>query len=76
MILDAQALQHHELVQELLNRAHFPLSTEAPHGVACAVSGGADSVALLILAVATGHEVTAYHVDHGLRVGSHRNFLL
>ncbi|MDP4929832.1 MAG: hypothetical protein NWQ79_02535, partial [Ilumatobacteraceae bacterium] len=74
MILDAQALQHHELVQELLTRTHFPLSTEAPHGVACAVSGGADSVALLILAVATGHQVTAYHVDHGLRVGSQNEF--
>ena len=74
MILDAQALQHHELVQELLTRTHFPLLTEAPHGVACAVSGGADSVALLILAVATGHQVTAHHVDHGLRVGSQNEF--
>ena len=74
MILDAQALQHHELVQELLTRTHFPLSAEAPRGVACAVSGGADSVALLILAVATGHQVTAYHVDHGLRVGSQNEF--
>jgi tRNA(Ile)-lysidine synthase len=39
--------------------------------VACAVSGGADSMALLVLAVAAGCEVTAVHVDHGLRPGSH-----
>jgi tRNA(Ile)-lysidine synthase len=36
----------------------------------CAVSGGPDSLALLVLAVAAGCEVTAYHVDHGLRPGS------
>jgi len=76
MILDAQALQHHELVQELLSRTHFPSVTEMPHGVACAVSGGADSVSLLILAVAKGHRVTAYHVDHGLRIGSENEFSL
>jgi tRNA(Ile)-lysidine synthase len=34
------------------------------------VSGGADSLALLVLAVAAGLEVTAVHVDHGLRPGS------
>lgn len=33
----------------------------------CAVSGGADSSALLILASMTGEEVVAHHVDHGLR---------
>jgi tRNA(Ile)-lysidine synthase len=38
--------------------------------VACAVSGGADSTALLALAVAAGLRVTAIHVDHGLRAGS------
>lgn len=38
--------------------------------VRCGVSGGADSVALLILARAAGLDVTAIHVDHGLRVGS------
>ena len=35
------------------------------------MSGGADSAALLILAVAAGLHVTAVHVDHGLRPGSH-----
>ncbi len=34
------------------------------------MSGGADSLALLVLAVATGRAVTAFHVDHGLRPGS------
>jgi tRNA(Ile)-lysidine synthase len=34
------------------------------------VSGGADSLALLALAVAAGCRVTAAHVDHGLRTGS------
>jgi tRNA(Ile)-lysidine synthase len=38
--------------------------------VTCAVSGGADSLALLVLAVTAGCEVTAIHVDHGLRPGS------
>jgi tRNA(Ile)-lysidine synthase len=38
--------------------------------LACAVSGGPDSLALLVLAAAQGCEVTAYHVDHGIRPGS------
>lgn len=52
---------------ELLARCTFP-GAGAP--LQCAVSGGADSLALLVLAVAAGLEVTAHHVDHGLRVGS------
>jgi tRNA(Ile)-lysidine synthase len=52
---------------DLLARCSFPApGTE----VACAVSGGADSLALLVLAVAAGCRVTAVHVDHGLRPGS------
>ena len=35
-----------------------------------AVSGGADSVALTILAVAAGLDATVHHVDHHLRVNS------
>ena len=34
------------------------------------MSGGADSLALLVLAVEAGCDVTAVHVDHGLRPGS------
>jgi tRNA(Ile)-lysidine synthase len=51
-------------VGELLPRCSFP-----PPGSAldCAVSGGPDSLALLVLAVASGCAVTAIHVDHGLR---------
>lgn len=48
----------------LLARCRFPPPGTA---VACAVSGGADSLALLVLAVAANLEVTAIHVDHGLR---------
>ena len=55
------------LADRLLARCTFPLAA-AP--VACAVSGGADSLALLVLAVRAGCEVTAIHVDHGLRPGS------
>ncbi|HEY5385949.1 MAG TPA: hypoxanthine phosphoribosyltransferase [Acidimicrobiales bacterium] len=55
------------LVADLLSRCTFP-----PEGAAlpCAVSGGADSLALLVLAAASGCVVTAIHVDHGLRDGS------
>jgi tRNA(Ile)-lysidine synthase len=38
--------------------------------VTAAVSGGPDSLALLVLAVERGLAVTAVHVDHGLRPGS------
>lgn len=55
------------LVATLLPRCHFPHPGSA---VTCAVSGGADSLALLVLATAAGCEVTAVHVDHGLRPGS------
>jgi tRNA(Ile)-lysidine synthase len=48
-------------------RTEFP-----PAGtlVNCAVSGGPDSLALLVLAVHAGCRATAIHVDHGLRPGS------
>lgn len=55
------------MVQSLLARCDFPPAGEA---AACAVSGGADSLALLVLAAAAGCDVTAIHVDHGLRPGS------
>lgn len=54
------------LLNDLLKRCAFP---EEDHLV-CAVSGGADSLALLALAAATKRQVTAVHVDHGLREGS------
>ncbi|HEX2275325.1 MAG TPA: tRNA lysidine(34) synthetase TilS [Acidimicrobiales bacterium] len=55
------------LTAELLARTTFPAPGTA---VTCAVSGGADSLALLVLAVAAGCRATAVHVDHGLRPGS------
>jgi hypoxanthine phosphoribosyltransferase len=53
-----------QVVVELLPRCSFP-----PPGAAldCAVSGGPDSLALLVLGAAAGCAVTAIHVDHGLR---------
>jgi tRNA(Ile)-lysidine synthase len=54
-------------IGELLARCTFPPASSA---VTCAVSGGADSLALLVLARAAGCQVTAVHVDHGLRAGS------
>ena len=51
----------------LLARCTFP---PAGTPVTCAVSGGADSLALLVLAVTAGCQATAVHVDHGLRPGS------
>jgi tRNA(Ile)-lysidine synthase len=54
-------------VDDLLDRCAFPAAGTA---VTCAVSGGADSLALLVLAVDAGLDVTAVHVDHGLRAGS------
>jgi len=60
-------MQTQPLVEDLLRRCTFPV---AGTPIDCAVSGGADSSALLILAVQAGCSVTAHHVDHGLRPGS------
>ena len=56
------------LVSDLLCRCTFPPPSTA---VDCAVSGGADSVALMVLACAANLNVIAWHVDHGLRENSH-----
>ncbi len=48
-------------------RCTFPVAGTT---VTCAVSGGVDSLALLALATDAGLDVTAVHVDHGLRPGS------
>ncbi len=64
----AQQLQHGDVVR-LLSLCEFPDEKAAPQ-LNCAVSGGADSLALLALACATGRPVVAHHVDHGLRATS------
>ncbi len=56
-----------ELFGALLGRCSFPASGTP---LVCAVSGGADSLALLALAVHAGLDATAVHVDHGLRAAS------
>jgi len=53
------------VINDLLNRCTFP---EGP--LECAVSGGADSMALLVLATQVSSEVKAIHVDHGIRENS------
>ena len=55
------------LTSELLARCSIP---ESSVPLDCAVSGGADSVALAVLAAAHGNPVTLWHVDHGLRHNS------
>jgi tRNA(Ile)-lysidine synthase len=52
------------LLDRLARRASWPASSSG--GVLVACSGGADSLALLALAVHAGLDVTAGHVDHGL----------
>ncbi len=56
-------------LEVLLTSCDFPAAGTA---VTCAVSGGADSLSLLVLAVAHGLDVEAVHIDHGLREGSAR----
>ena len=48
----------------LLRRCSFPAAGQP---VVCAVSGGADSLAMLALAVVAGCRPHAVHIDHGLR---------
>lgn len=61
------SVDHRRALSAWLERCTFP---EAGSPLRCGVSGGADSLALLALAVAAGCEVTAVHVDHGQRNGS------
>lgn len=56
-----------EVPDHLLARCTFPA---AGTSVVCGCSGGPDSTALVVLAVAAGLDVEVVHVDHGLRRGS------
>ena len=60
-------IKENQLVVELVAKCDFPKSGTK---VSCAVSSGQDSMALLVLAVVAGCEVTAIHVDHALRTDS------
>lgn len=51
----------------LIRRCTFPASGTS---VSCAFSGGPDSSALVALAHHAGLDVTAHHVDHGIRAES------
>ncbi|MEY3452820.1 MAG: tRNA(Ile)-lysidine synthase [Actinomycetota bacterium] len=64
------ALTSSTFAQNLLTRTRFP-GNQHLH---CAVSGGADSLALLLLARLSGATTTAWHVDHSLRDGSQHEF--
>lgn len=55
------------MADRLAERCTFP---PAGSPVTCAFSGGADSTALVVLALHAGGDVTAVHVDHGLRMAS------
>lgn len=65
------ALHSSSLATGLLQRCSFPFEGH----LHCAVSGGADSIALLLLASRTNRQVTAWHVDHGLRSDSSNDFV-
>jgi tRNA(Ile)-lysidine synthase len=54
-------------LNELLERCTFPVGRGR---VVCGVSGGQDSLALLVLAGLAGCAPTAVYVDHGLRPGT------
>ncbi|MHB1927896.1 MAG: tRNA lysidine(34) synthetase TilS [Acidimicrobiales bacterium] len=57
-----------DAIDGLVARCRWPAGPGAE--VAAAVSGGPDSLALLVLARRAGLDVVAIHVDHGLRQGS------
>ena len=57
-------------IAQILSACTFPSPGTA---VDCAVSGGADSLALLLLAHEHGLTVTAHHVNHQLRADSGRD---
>jgi len=52
---------------ELLDRCRFPDTGDSTSPLALGVSGGADSVAMALLAAASGRPFVIWHVDHGLR---------
>ena len=64
-----EKLRSNKFASELLTRCNFPSPGSK---INCAVSGGKDSMAMLLLAVLNDCDVTAIHVDHSLRQGSNQ----
>ena len=60
-------LNDHGLIRALLPRCTFPRFGAT---LRCGWSGGADSTAMVVLAIAAGCRVDAVHVEHGLRPGN------
>ncbi len=58
------------LLEPYLEKSSFPASGSS---VSCAVSGGADSTAMALLARAGGCELTIIHIDHQLRADSKKD---
>jgi tRNA(Ile)-lysidine synthase len=68
MVAEATSSVDREVVlADLLARCHFPDGAGPGDSLACALSGGPDSSALVALASEAGFDVTAWHVNHGLR---------
>ncbi|MCL4448984.1 MAG: tRNA lysidine(34) synthetase TilS [Actinobacteria bacterium] len=61
------------LLEEMDSLARLPKAGEQ---LVCAVSGGADSLTLMLLGLWRGCKVTAIHVDHGLRQDSAQEALV
>ena len=57
-------------IDQFAARCNFPAPGQP---FRCGVSGGADSLAMMILAVHVGCDVTAIYVDHGLRADSEKD---
>ncbi len=57
-------------IDQFAARCYFPAPGQP---FRCGVSGGADSLAMMILAVHVGCDVTAIYVDHGLRADSKKD---
>jgi tRNA(Ile)-lysidine synthase len=55
---------------ELSGTDHWLDRVALPRRLAVGFSGGADSTALLLALAGRGHEVVAWHVDHGWHAGS------
>ena len=72
MVAPLTAAPVRALARPELDGAHrwLEAAPPLPRRVAVGLSGGADSMALLLALATAGHEVMAWHVDHGWRAES------